>query len=243
MIDDWKIVLCVGFIRDFIKINADEQWMKCVGYWIMRYFVDDNVNMRPFAIWDEDIFEMEENNTICKIKPLENADENYVFPHLIYPKQPNEGFQQGIHYFTAKFLDSWSDDSIIGVTSTFDPQLVHNDIMLRKNRPFPSMNDEDTRWVDDGTDDATESFYFAERQRRQVVNYNTQTQMIEDKDVTVTVQLDCNKHTVKYFRNKQLVRTDDIEPADSYYFALSVRAGNPDKEAERIVESVDSFAF
>lgn len=155
-----------------------------------------------FGNFKQDFFTLHENSMI-----LEGTSRGHGFDFdcsgfMVYadlgPTLNDVGFTKGIHSWSIKKLVDSHCFGSIGVTTTKDNTSINE---------WYHNGEPSQQWIDQGTQN---SFY--------------EGVLVWKHEEIITVELDCDDWTVKYYKNyeKPYFQKDKIEPNHSYYFAMMV---------------------
>ena len=190
-------LLVSGYIRD-----KEKQWGLLIPDGISQIIYQlYPLLLFRFGDFKEGLFTVNDNRTV--IKGTNSMKHRNCCGHLVYADlgniYNNVGLGAGVHLWSIKFCqESSSCFASIGVTSIKNNELINE---WGHDGTAPSQH-----WIDIGYN----SFYHGCSKWR--------------KSQVITVKLDCDHWTVKYYKDteKKEFQNDNIEPNKSYYFALMV---------------------
>ena len=188
--------LVYGYIR-----GCEERYELCMN-------IEDGVKSMIYAFYPKilrfdhyNLMKFDVSDDRLSIKGDDGFD---CFGYIIYIESPEgKGFNQGIHYLSIKNVKDQ------------DLQCFNGIGVMAEKRESKMVDLQTTDGRISQFEDSTFSFC------------NTlQTTRGWEYGTTITVKLDCNNWTVKYYKDGQKVKCDEVKPNKSYHFVTNFCA-NP----------------
>lgn len=192
-VPEWVQLLTFGYVREH---QMKQPLFMDIPTAIIWLIVNFHAALFKLGLYNKERFEISDDGLF--IKSIATGCEGFMVYADLLDKN-DTGFDRGVYFWSLQSNVGYTCFFSIGVTTIKNDKIVNlildrfiDDIDMGRNREI------------------TKGYHY----------YYELYHRLEDE--IVTVKLDCNDWKVSYYRNEALMKSEDIEPNQLYFLAISL---------------------